>query len=50
MLELSTKIILNIIKLNITVTKVDEYSQLLMSIEFWNKLTGDKILIYQHDT
>jgi hypothetical protein len=50
MLRISNQIEINIIKLDITVTNVDEYSKLLMSIDFWNKLKGDKILIYQHDT
>ena len=49
-LYISTRIKINIIKLDIHITNVEEYNKLLMSIEFWNKLTVDKILIYQHDT
>jgi hypothetical protein len=41
---------IKIIKTNYDNLLQDDYSSLLASIEFWNLLTGNKILIYQEDS
>lgn len=41
---------INIIHLNINTYSVMEYSNLLLTTNFWNLLTGKKILLYQEDT
>ena len=45
-----TKSKINIIKLDINNITVTEYSKLFMTKDFWNKFTGEKLLIYQEDT
>lgn len=42
--------IINIIKLDINDCDVNDYNNLLLSKDFWVKLKGYKILIYQYDT
>jgi hypothetical protein len=46
--KISKKI--NIIKINKNNISIDDYSLLLSSINFWNLLTGDNILIHQSDS
>ena len=46
--SISNKI--NIIHLNINECSVMEYSNLLLTTNFWNRLSGKKILLYQEDT
>ena len=41
---------INIIKLDIDNLNPSQYSQLLVSSNFWNNIKGEKILIYQEDT
>tara|TARA_A100001015_G_scaffold265498_1_gene313919 strand:- start:2489 stop:3556 length:1068 start_codon:yes stop_codon:yes gene_type:complete len=41
---------IKIIHLNIDCCSIKEYSKLLLNKEFWNKLSGEKILIYQEDS
>lgn len=41
---------INIIHLNINECSIQEYSNLLLTKHFWNKLSGKKILLYQEDT
>ena len=41
---------IKVIKLNYDNLTTSTYSVLLASTDFWNKLTGDKILLYQEDT
>tara|TARA_Y100000741_G_C18263057_1_gene561299 strand:+ start:3895 stop:4962 length:1068 start_codon:yes stop_codon:yes gene_type:complete len=41
---------INIIHLDINECSIQEYSNLLLSTDFWDKLTGKKILLYQEDT
>ena len=41
---------INIIHLNINTSTVMEYSNLLLTTNFWNRLSGKKILLYQEDT
>lgn len=51
-LEWSRKINKNIkiIKLNVDNMSQNDYTNLLQTKDFWNMLTGEKILIYQEDT
>tara|TARA_B110000008_G_C16975010_1_gene565473 strand:+ start:2412 stop:4769 length:2358 start_codon:yes stop_codon:yes gene_type:complete len=46
----SVKSRINIIKLNISNITPSEYSKLLLQKEFWHRLLGEKLLIYQEDT
>ena len=41
---------INIINLNVSNADRKYYTNLLLSKEFWNKLHGEKILIYQEDS
>lgn len=41
---------IKLIKLPYSNLNPEKYSELLTSLEFWNKLSGEKILIYQEDT
>ena len=41
---------IKIIKLDISKTTHNDYNNLLLTKEFWNMLTGEKILIYQSDS
>lgn len=41
---------INIIKLPYNNINIDQYSKIMTSIDFWNGLVGEKILIYQEDT
>ena len=41
---------INIIKLNVDSLSPSEYNSFLCSLDFWNLLNGDKILIYQEDS
>jgi hypothetical protein len=41
---------IKLIKLPYTNLNPEQYSGLLTSLDFWNKLSGEKILIYQEDT
>ncbi len=41
---------INIIQLNINTSSVMEYSNLLLTTNFWKTLSGKKILLYQEDT
>src|SRR5690606_27022581 len=40
----------NIIKLDIDNLNCSDYSTVLASHDFWNRINGDKILLYQEDT
>ena len=41
---------IEIVVLENNITTKDGYNNLLLSSDFWNKISGDKILIYQTDT
>jgi len=41
---------LNIIKIDVDNMNQSEYSKFLTTLEFWNSLRGEKILIYQEDS
>jgi hypothetical protein len=41
---------INIIKLDISNLSTSEYSQLLLTTDFWNNFKGEKLLLYQEDT
>jgi len=41
---------IRIIQLNINTCTIQQYSNLLLTTNFWNMFNGDKILIYQEDT
>ena len=41
---------INIIKIELDNLLVDDYNNLLTSIEFWNLFKGEKLLIYQEDS